>query len=300
MRTRSACFAILLALSASTAFTVVACSPDATTPVSTDEPTQVTLDQKVDDLRLRYGWVGDYHTDGLAYIYNALAKNGSKQKKDQQCAVAAKALKEFHKIARKGEVPFGIVDPSIASETCPADASSPRISKAVIAGSPRLSMNELSPLAVYYMDEVANAINSATSRSAFISALHTIQYAAAVNLSLEEAGAVVAMASIAISSADYWEENLDAWLGLQGPVTPYIRTGSASDISPFPFSPVSIGKPKWWNEPFIRGYRKMVAADIVGGARVLYTTWAAGPIGWDAACVAALWASATTAFALLF
>jgi hypothetical protein len=300
MRTRSACFAILLALSAGTAFTIVACSPDATAPVSTHATAEVALDRKVDDLRLRYGWIGEYHTDGLAYIYNELAKNGGKQKKDQQCKVAAKALKEFHKVARKGDVPFGIVDPSIASETCPADASSLRIRKAVIAGSPRMSMNELSPLAISYMDEVANAINSATSRSAFVSALHNIQYAAAVNLSLEEAGAVVAMASIAISSADYWEENLDAWLGLQGPATPYSRIGTASDISPFPLSPVSIGKPKWWDYPFIKGYRKMVAADVVGGARVLYTTWAAGPIGWDAACVAALWASATTAFALLF
>ena len=301
MRTRSASFVILLALSAGTVAAVAACSPDSTEPVARGDVAQVVLDRKLDDLRERYGWVGTYHTDGLAYIYKELAKNtGRLQKKEQICKSAAKALKEFHKAARKGEVPFGLVDPSLQNEACPAAEGSPRISMNVVDGRPRLSANELSPSAVSYMDQLATAINMATSRSQFISSILNVQDAAVASLSSEEAGAVVAAASIAISSADYWEANLDAWIGLQGPATPYVRLADDSDMSPVPFAPMSIGRPKWWDIPFIKGYRKVVAADIVGGARVLYTTWYAGPVAWEGAAAGALWASATTAFALIF
>ena len=57
---------------------------------------------------------------------------------------------------------------------------------------------------------------------------------------------------------------------------------------------------KWWQHPVVRGYLKIVAADAMGAARTIYTTWELGPIGWDAAAAAGLWSSVTMTLSLLF
>ena len=61
-----------------------------------------------------------------------------------------------------------------------------------------------------------------------------------------------------------------------------------------------LGWPVWWSNPFVQGYIKVVGADALAAGRTLYTTWRMGPIGWDAAAAAGLYASVTTALALLF
>lgn len=301
MRTRSACAAILLALTAGTALTLVACSPDATAPVADEESMQVATERKVQELRDRYDWIGKYHTDGLGFVYSKLKENSGKTKqRELVCRIAAKAIKEFHRAARQREVPLAFVDPSLASETCGQSESFGRIGKNVLVGNPQISANALSPVAVAYMDQIANAIYSATTRLGLLNALRSIEYSAVVNLPEAEAGAVTATVSVAINSMDYWEQNLDAWISLPGAIAFHYDRLAGTVMTTPPSSPRMTGSSKWWNHPVVRGYLKIVGADAIGGARVLYTTWSAGPIGWDAAAAAALWSSVTMTGSLLF
>jgi hypothetical protein len=149
-----------------------------------------------------------------------------------------------------------------------------------------------------YIDQVATAISSATTRTALLTTLRSIEYAAVANLPYAEAGAVIAVVSIAISSMDYWEANLDAWVAMPGVIhVPYARNGDG--ITGIPASPFNV-TPRWWTHPAIRAYLKIVGADAMGAARIIYTTWYSGPIGWDAAAAAGLWSSVTMTLSLLF
>jgi hypothetical protein len=276
---------------------VAACTPDAPQPVAPgviDEPARIAADRRADDLRNQYDWLGKYHTDGLIFVYDRLAETKGRLKNRRDlCKAAAKAVKEFHRIARKSDVPLNLVDPSLALEVCAAEKA---VSPDGIAMSrdPGVRAN-LSPAAVSHIDQVYTAINSATSRSALLNALRSIEYSAITSLPNLEAGAVVGVVSIAMSSVDYWEANLDNWVTLPGLSTPYSR-----DVVLKPGAPLAAGMPRWWNIPFIQGYRRVLIADALGGARVLYTTWMAGPVGWDAAAAAALWSSTSMALSLLF
>lgn len=299
MRMRSAFPGFLLAVAGSAALSAAACTRDATAPAVVEE--QISTERKVQELQERYGWIGTYHTDGLAFVFEKLKENrGGFKGRDQACRLAAKAVKEFHRNARKGEVPLAFVDPSLASETCDLSDKPDKLSKNVIAGEPTLRTSELSPLAVSHLNQIQDAINSATTRAALLSALHSIQSAAVVNLSQSEAGAVVAAASVAISSMDYWEAKLDAWESFPGAIAiPYNRlAGAGIDVASGKTSHFTT--PRWWTHPAIRTYLKIVGADTIGAMRVIYTTWALGPIGWDAAAAAGLWSSISMTLSLLF
>ena len=293
MRTRSRCRTALLTLSLSTL--AIACTPDATAPAHLD-PERVAIDRKVDELKARYGWMGKYHTDGLEYVFAELNRVRGKPAKYDFCRIAARAVKDFHRLARRGEVPFQFVDPGIESETCGAEVGSTRLVKNVMV-TPRAATHTLSPLATSYIDQVVTAIHSATSRQALVNQLLTIQYAAVTNLPFDEAGAVVATVSIAISSAEYWELYLERWINLPGQIaTPYSKASVLGPIAAL----FQWTWPTWWSHPFVANYRKVVAADAIAGLRVIYTTWRLGPIGWDAAAAAALYGSVTTALSLMF
>lgn len=299
MRMRSAISGLLLAVAGSAALSAAACSRDATAPPVVE--TEVSTERKVQELQERYGWIGTYHTDGLAFVFEKLKENrGSIKRRDQVCRLAAKAVKEFHRNARKGEIPLAFVDQSLATETCDFREKPGKIGKNVIAGEPTLRTSELSPLAASHMNQIQDAINSATTRAELLTALHSIQSAAVVNLSQSEAGAVVAAVSVAISSMDYWEANLDAWESFSGGIAiPYNKlAGDGIDMA----SPgtTNFTKPRWWTHPAIRTYLRIVGADALGAMRVIYTTWALGPIGWDAAAAAGVWSSITMMLSLLF
>ena len=304
MRSRSRWYAILVAFSAGTTLTVAACSSDVAAPPPVEDNTRIATEKKVEELRQRYGWIGDYHTDGLAYVYLQLEKStkgkAKKSTKAELCRVAAKAVKEFHKQARKGEIPFGLVDPAIADETCLPDNNSRGVGKNILVGNPTVRYDDLSPIATSYLNQVSDAINSATSRAALLSNLLNIQYSAVATLPELEAGTVVATVSVAISSMDYWEANMDAWISIPGLATPYSRAGSAGAASLIPQAAALARVPKWWTHPFIQNYIKVLSADAAGGARVLYLSWRLGPVGYDAAAASALFSSVSMMMSLLF
>ncbi len=300
MRTRSALITMLLAASGA-AITAIACTPDATAPAAADE-TRLATDRRVQELTDRYGWVGQYHTDGLEYVFTELSRNRGRSGRDHACRIAAKALKEFHRQARRGEVPFGLVDPAIEAETCGEEMKPGGVSKNLLTGNPAVSTEELLPLAETYINQVNNAIAGAVAagvtRQGLFDQLMSIRYAAVANLPPDHAGAVVAVISIAMSSLDYWEANLHNWVSLDI-AKRYSRAAGAGALLPID-AIASFTTPNWWTHPFVQNYMKVVGADTAGGARVLYMTWRLGPIGWDAAAAAALWSSVTMTMSLLF
>lgn len=299
MRMRLAYSGFLLALAGSAALGAAACSREATAPAVVEG--QVSTERKIQELQKRFGWIGAYHTDGLAFVFEKLNENrGGLKRRDQVCRLAARAVKEFHRNARKGEVPLAFVDPSLASEVCDFREKPGRVGRNIIAGEPTLRTSELSPLAVSYMNQIQDAINNATTRAGLLSALYSIEYAAVVNLSEQEAGGVVAAVSVAVSSMDYWEANLDAWVSFSGAIAiPYNRL-AANEIDGVNTETSSFTKPRWWTHPAMRAYLKVVGADAMGAMRVIYTTWALGPIGWDAAAAAGVWSSITMILSFLF
>ena len=298
MRTRTAYVALLLALAAGTALTIVSCTPDATAPATVaSSPDPAITQAKVADLRQKYGWIGDYHTDGLAYIYTQLSKkDGMTPTRADMCRRAVKALKEFHKSTRLAEVPISLMSDSFQREACLAESEVAPIRRSVFAYLPGLSpRSDLSIAAVTYLDRLGAVPNNATSTYDFMNQVHAIESEAAANLPESEASAVTAVASVARSSATYWEQNLEAWMSLPGafPV-PYAR-----DVGEFDGRPLYSLLPSWWDHPTARGFRKVLGADIVSGARTAYLAWAAGPIGWEAVAASALFGSGSTAVALL-
>jgi hypothetical protein len=79
---------------------------------------------------------------------------------------------------------------------------------------PSFAGTGFSPQAASMLDEIGNVTNSHTSSSSVVSTVTGLQNSAAAKLSPTEAGAVTALGSVAISSAQYWEANADKWRGL--------------------------------------------------------------------------------------
>jgi hypothetical protein len=295
MRIRSACVGAVVTMCL--AALAVACSPEATGPSEVD-PTRVALDKKVDELQARYGWIGKYHTDGLDYVFGELSRKGGKRDKKTLCSQAAIAMQAFHRSARGREIPFDQVDPTILAGECGDQPSKGGSANITVEGAGQAAAIDASSLVAAYIDQIGNAIGSATSRGGMLSALLDIQYAAVANLPQEEAGIIVATVSVAISSMEYWEVNLESWYGLPGIAVAYAT--SSSSMIPIASQASGLGWPVRWSNPFVQNFIKVVGADALGAGRVLYTTWRMGPIGWDAAAAAGLYSSITTALALIF
>ena len=294
MRIRS--LGITSLITASIAIVFIACTPEATAPADIG-PAELALDKKVKDLEERYGWIGQYHTDGLEYVYAELARSGGKKDMKALCKTIDKAVRDFHKAARKADVPFHLLDASLFAGPCDELKGNGGPSKNIVTGRPRISANEVSPLTMSYIDQIQTAIFSATTKPALVSALHGIQNAAVATLPSDEAGVVIGTVSVVFSSLEYWEVNLESWIRIgSGPGIAY----SLDPMSPAAPSANSFNWPRAWDNPFTRAFKKVVAADGIAAARTLYMTWRLGPIGWDAAAAAGVFGSITTAISLQF
>lgn len=297
MRTRTTYVAVLLAVTAGSALTIVSCTPDTTSPRSVVAADPQIVRAKVDDLRQKYSWIGKYHTDGLEYIYAELSKkDGRRPTRADMCRRAVKALKEFHKAARGSEVPAAFMEESFRRESCVSDSETASVRKSMLAYVPAMTAKyELSAAAASYIDRLAAVANNAGSLPDFVSQTNAIEAEAASTLSANEAAAIAGVASIARNSASYWEQNLTSWTSLPGALPlPYTR-----NVGDFDGNPVLTQWPSWWDHPTVKGFRKVLGADIVSGGRTAYIAWAAGPVGAEAVAASALFASGTTMVALL-
>jgi len=302
MRTTLKYFATLACIAGATLATA-SCASDGPPTAPVHKDTQLAQ-QKLQDLHDKYDWIGTYHTDGLAYIYAQLTKgNGKPKTRADVCKIAAKATKEFHKMTRHGDVPAGLVDPALVGEVCPADMSS--TSKTIVVGPSGVAgpKRELSAGAMNLINQIVAISGSSTSRYAYVTGIQNIE-AQAVYLPSGEAGAVIAVGSVALSSLDYWEANLSSWVSI-----PAARPAAYS-LTPLDMTAATLGSiaaptggPRygpWWSTPYNRGFGKVLAADAMAALRTMYMAWEFGPIAWDAAAASALFASATTALALIF
>jgi hypothetical protein len=301
MQTRTTSVALSLAVIAGVAI-LVSCTPETTSPESATPVSDAAVTrQKVEDLRSKYNWIGQYHSDGLAYIYSQLAKGkGKSRSKADLCRIAAKALKDFHKANFKHDVQGPLVDPSLMAESCVDAQGSRTISRTVLAGSmPGTVRNDLSPAAASYLDQMSYLTNFANSRTEFFDGIYSIEAQAANTLSPSEAGAVAAVGSIARSSADYWDANLTSWTGfvdqtaIAYSITGGPGTNGVSSIVTGAQTPVF-----GWRDG-AKALGKVIAADIVSGARTVFTSWFVGPIAWEVAGANALWGSAVAGLALI-
>ncbi len=288
------------------ALSIMSCAPDS--PPTAPVPVETrSAQQKLQDLQNKYGWVGQYHTDGLAYVYTQLAKGkGKPRTKADLCRTIAKATKDFHKAARHTDIPAGLIDPSMMDGTCPADDATRNVRSSVtsLPMSQARVRSELSGAATDYIDQIAVLAGSATSRQALLNGVNSIESQAA-SLPTEEAGAVVAVGSVAVSSAYYWEANLNSWLDLSGVPLPTYSV-SAHDLTASTVASVASSTTgrrfsiPWWRNPFVMGFQRVLVSDALAAARVLYAAWEAGPIVLDAAAAAALWASSLAAITSIF
>jgi hypothetical protein len=293
MRTRSPAVTSLLA--ASVAVAIIACTPDSTAPADVSPPAPA-LDRKVKELEEKYGWIGKYHTEGLEYVYSELSRSGGKRDQKSLCRTIDRAVRDFHRSKGKGDIPFHLMDASVFAGPCDEIRGDRATgSRTIVPGAEWLSADEVSPLTLSYIDQVQTAVFSETTKSGLLSTLLHIQNAAATTLPLDEAGVVIGTISVVISSMEYWEVNLEAWIGLaDGPGIAY-----SIDAAAIPgVSAQTSFWPRFWTNPFMQAFKKVVAADGMAAARVLYTTWRLGPIGWDAAAAAGVFGSITTAISL--
>lgn len=305
MRTRNTYVALLLALGAGTALTVVSCTSDTTAPrAAAAAPDPRITQQKVVDLRAKYGWTGKYHTDGLAYVYAQLAKSGTKVKgREDACRIATKAIREFHKSARRSEIPMGMIGAAFDNGACIPDSDVAPIRGILFTGSgigtPR---HELSGATVGYLDRLGAVPDNSNSQFEYANQVTGIEFEAAANLPESEAGAVTAVASVALSSESYWNQNLESWSELPGALPlPYARNaGSAlQSVGAAPAAP-RYSHTDWWRRPAVVGFRRVVAADILAGGRTAFLAWVAGPVAVEAVAASALYGSASTAIIQLF
>lgn len=198
---------------ASTA-TIVSCSKDATAPVRQSTLAGAQPDQQKSQEQERYKRAGKYHTDALAYVYSKLAQANKRGTKTEKCRVAIAALKDFDKSFRKaaGSTPLSVAFPS--DDVCAPVGATGDIAAFGAQSGPSFAGSRFSPLAGSMLEQIQNVSSYSTSSSSIASSVTAIQNSAAARLNPAEAGAVTALGSVAISSAEYWNANADKWRGL--------------------------------------------------------------------------------------
>jgi hypothetical protein len=298
MRTTPKYF-LILAVMAGAAVISASCASDGPSTAPVRENPRIAQ-AKLQDAHDKFDWIGKYHTDGLAYVYSQLAKGSGKPRTQKEmCRIIAKATKEFHKAQRHGDVPAALVDPALVNDECPADDNG-KNKTVLVSGMTRKT--ELSDGAVSLIDQITYLTGTATSHAALVNGVQNIESQSGY-LAPDDAGAVVAVGSIALSSLDYWEANLDAWVSLPGTkstaysLSPLNMTEATMMSATAPIlGPRYVTGPQghWWQNPFVKGFGRVLTADALTAARSAYISWYLGPVGWDAAAASALFASATT------
>jgi hypothetical protein len=272
--------ALVLALTA----TVVSCSKDSTAPQSSASAGAHAAQQKSQDSQESSKWAGKYHTDGLTYVYSKLAQANKRGTKGEKCRVAIAALKEFDKSFRKDAKSTAFV----SDDVCGAPGATGDLPQFGEESVSSFAGTGFSPAAASMLDEIRNVTNAHDSRSSVVSTVTGVQSSAAAKLNPAEAGAVTALGSVAISSAEYWDANADKWRGLSpipGGIRKQINT-SATDGSK---SAGLFSRPRASISSDCCG--GIASADITAFASALLQGWFLGPFDLEQAAYRATVAS---------
>jgi hypothetical protein len=189
-------------------------------------------------LHAQYDWIGEYHNDALKYVLANLQRLPAKSLNRRAiCETALAAYAEFHRSRRHVEVPAEVV--AAAEQRCSSSGLGVATGAFSLEIPGGLRMDELSPEAQSYMDQIVSAIDASNSSSDLNSAVAAIEATAATTLSKAEAADVIMVGSVTESSAQYWDANLADWLPYSSYTLEYSRAsrssaagGDASTIAP--------------------------------------------------------------------
>jgi len=271
-------------LAAGLAVAAASCTDTATSPPSDGAAGGVTAEKKLNDLREKYGWTGDYHTRALEHAYRQLRTHDARKLSAAlKCKVAEAALRDFTSAYRVNGRSLSATDVSLAGTACDRNVKKQIVDGAQHSASPR--MNELSATASSLLAQVESMAESEASVPAIRAAIQDIQNTASASLSDAEAGTVIAAGEIAISSVEYWNANAPAWEeGIGGDLPPsYSRTVANGDVAKtLVAAPGAIARSGSESRT-----RRIIKADVTAFLVTIVTTWWAGPVGWDAAAIRA-------------
>jgi hypothetical protein len=205
---------VVFAVGAGLALTAVSCRESSTEPqLRAPDPLEVSTDRKVAELRAATDWMGDFHTGALTYVQTQLAaaKQTARTTIDR-CKVASKAFKDYTKAFRRNGAPLTLPADFEAGLGC--ETGLPVGSQATVLidkpdeVTPR---HDLSTQAQAYLTRIESAVDASVTDDQFVATVYSIEAEAAATLPAAEATAVFGTGAIAVSSAEYWGDNLDGW-----------------------------------------------------------------------------------------
>ena len=258
--------------------TAVSCSKDDST--APQQSMSSVVPQKTPEAQVNASWSGQYHTDGLKFVYSKLSKTSNLSTQAARCRFAIAAIKEFDKSYKKANGVTGVADAFVTDDVCTPVNSAGDIRAVDENATPRYAASGLSPQAVALLEQIRRSVSSNVDASSIISSVNAIQNMAVATLNPAEAAVVAGTASVAISSAQYWVANGHNWRGLS-PESGSIRNQL--------YTTAGLGT----------GIRTSIdddgcgvaAADAFAFLQSILYTWYYGPIGWEQSAVRAVIAS---------
>ena len=277
------------------ATTAVSCSKDSTAPeqsvtaVASPRMTQ----QTVQDLQAQYGWMGRFHTEGLEYVYKKLSQS-PRASKAEKCKIAVQAIREFARTFSKAPGSQGIATNLGVDDACSASSQLSVSQQRQIGANPQQlkPRNALSSQASSLMYQIQSVFDADMSLSASEGTIYYLEGVAAGTLSPSEAGAVIGVGSIAISSAEYWNANLNVWQsGSSLLVSAYNRVSSGTQPAASVLASPA-GAPRYG---LSATGKKILKADVSAAVSTLVRAWFLGAADLEAAAYSATVASAMAA-----
>lgn len=282
---------LVLAISA----TAVSCSTDSTAPQQsvTALPGPRTSQQTVQDLQAQYGWMGRFHTEGLEYAYKKLSQS-PRASKAEKCRIAVQAIQEFARTFSKGPGFHGIATGPGVDDACSA-SSQPSARRQLQVGTNPQQLKPsyaLSTQASSLMYQIQSVFDLNLSLAATEGTIYYIEGIAARTLSSSEAGAVIGIGSIAISSAEYWNANLSVWQSGNSLLeSAYNRLSSgAHPVASLLAAPAAA--PRYG---LSATGKKILKADVSAAVSTLVRSWFLGAVDLEVAAYSATVASAMAA-----
>jgi hypothetical protein len=276
------------------AATAVSCSNESTAPRQsvTALPGPRTSQQTVEDLQSQYGWMGRFHTEGLEYAYKKLSQS-PRASKAEKCRIAVQAIQEFARTFSKGPGFQGIATGPGVADACSASSQATASRQLQSANPQQLKPSyALSSQASSLMYQIQGVFDLNLSLAATEGTIYYIEGVAARTLNSSEAGAVVGVGSIAISSAEYWNANLNVWQsGNSLVVSAYNRLSSGAQ----PVASVLTAPAAAPRYGLSATGKKILKADVSAAVSALVRSWFLGAADLEVAAYSATVASAIAA-----
>lgn len=279
---------LILALVPVVVFTAVRCADSTGAPAPApalttgDAAIPAAPSTRLAKLRQQYGGVGKDHNDALAFVLKKLQRLPAKNRSHRAiCETARTAFADFHRMRFGRGVP---ASPNTRF-TLSCEGVSPAGTRVpTVTASDNPVRADYSPAALSYFDQIAAAVDISSSLEELASLVASIEASAAASLSYEEAGTVMMVGSVAISSAEYWVQYILDW-------DPYLLSNTGYSIvqSVVPATSGTAGRRGDWASIWASAKaaaKRAVGGDVRAAAKTLIAIGAASaaygfPIAYD-------------------